>query len=665
MAKNVWSKVKSKSYYSSYWLGISDKKDYKSIFSENAPENTSRYDLFKLAGYKSAVANFVRILTQRNDIEVKFSVGADKNYTDGKSIILSPDLDGGEFDIAVGLALHEASHILYTDFTLLQQIGYKNSDFNLKDVWNCIEDFYIDSQTYKNSPGYRGYYQALYNKYFGAKEIIKGLNSKEFSVPTWHSYLFHLCNIRNPKRNLTALPDLKEIWETLDLKNIDRCSEPVDRLNLAHKIYEIIDRNVTFYSQKPTLDEGNESTDPSNQMSSDQSQDDSENSEPLENLTASAQKKLSTIIQRQREFFNGEPRRKRLNKRENELLKDVQEMNAEIRMVANSSDETSESKYGDSFTNPHGVRVVIVRNVNFDMIKRGVMRGHGMLDESSVANAHYRREFNHKVNNIARGVSNGKILAKKLQIRNEERITKTVRLKSGKVERRLLSELGFDNFDIFSKLNIKTYKPVTIHVSVDQSGSMAGERFEKSMELAACLASASLVIKNLHVVVTLRGETGDNPYLVYIFDSKKNTANDIMDIFPCACATGCTPEGLCFEAIESELKKQAQSSDMFFVNICDGTPGCGVTTGNGSRTTYSGYPARMHSKKQVIKMEKHGIKYKAYYLMDRHNDGYAVSSPFTDRNMEESYPGRVAYMNSPSELQVIAETFKQSLLDNL
>ena len=42
---------------------------------------------------------------------------------------------------------------------------------------NYVEDRRIDYYVFSSSPGYKGYYQALYDKYFNSKIIDKGLKS--------------------------------------------------------------------------------------------------------------------------------------------------------------------------------------------------------------------------------------------------------------------------------------------------------------------------------------------------------------------------------------------------------------------------------------------------------------------------------------------------------
>ena len=46
----------------------------------------------------------------------------DESYTDGKKVVLGANLDDKNFDVAVGLALHEGSHIKLSDFNVLRNL---------------------------------------------------------------------------------------------------------------------------------------------------------------------------------------------------------------------------------------------------------------------------------------------------------------------------------------------------------------------------------------------------------------------------------------------------------------------------------------------------------------------------------------------------------------
>lgn len=107
------------SSYSSYWLD-------NDIFKDDEDEDVvvERTDLertLRLAAARRAVSNFVNILTGRNDIPVKYSSGQ-MSYTDGKQVVIAADDNPANFDSMVGLALHEASHILLTNFTHIRQV---------------------------------------------------------------------------------------------------------------------------------------------------------------------------------------------------------------------------------------------------------------------------------------------------------------------------------------------------------------------------------------------------------------------------------------------------------------------------------------------------------------------------------------------------------------
>ena len=71
-----------------------------------------------MAAAQRAIANFVNIVTGKS-IPVKFQSN-DSSFTDGTTVTIGTKLDGKNFDPAVGLALHEGSHIAHTDFSLFK-----------------------------------------------------------------------------------------------------------------------------------------------------------------------------------------------------------------------------------------------------------------------------------------------------------------------------------------------------------------------------------------------------------------------------------------------------------------------------------------------------------------------------------------------------------------
>tara|TARA_R110002167_G_scaffold108439_1_gene276911 strand:- start:233 stop:583 length:351 start_codon:yes stop_codon:yes gene_type:complete len=94
-------------------------------------------------------------------------------------------------------------------------------------------------------------------------------------------------------------------------------------------------------------------------------------------------------------------------------------------------------------------------------------------------------------------------------------------------------------------------------------------------------------------------------------------------------ACGTTPEGLCFAAIMKEIVKDSRGKDSYFVNMCDGMPWF-----NG----YGGEAALDHTRRQVVKMRKEGIKVISYFIGQKRYGGeefqrmYGKDSQFINTN---------------------------------
>jgi hypothetical protein len=697
---NFW-KSRSSGYSSSnYWLKDSIFEKKQSYFFDDADtvEKESKYDHMQLAQYQRAISNFVRILTGRGDIQVKYNNGGN-SYTDGKTITLSPNIKEKEFDTAVGLALHEASHILYTDFPKLEEYMNGARPVNTSDqldqrkvLLNIVEDLYIDATTYRSAPGYRGYYSSLYQKYFGDKKIVEGLWSQDFAEPTWNNYLFHICNIRNPQRNLEALPGLEGMFNMLDLSNITRMSNFQDRIDLSVWLYEEINKYVDAtkeYQQQlqnqmvggaggdnneeemmKSLNELLEQMADQDEQKSDgdgsgneqegngggsgegkftasngvniQEEIEGTNALDLDKLSDKAKSQLKKLIEQQNEFIKGQPKKGKLSKSDQQKVDAWAEVDMEKKTVGANSEFSKK-----------GVPLYIINEITPNFITN-LGATYGLRDHV------YSRDQN-RINDA---INRGKLLAKKLQLRNEERSLKTSRLDSGKIDKRLLHEIGFDNFDIFSKVNINTYKPSYIHISIDQSGSMMGSKFEAAMEFAAMFATASKYINNIHLVISLRstfdgsGKSGwsryatqNTPYLMYIFDSKKHNIQYIRNTFPKASANNLTPEGLCFDGIMKDTIQKSANTEAYFINICDGEPYMKYSSDNGS-FDYQGDKARQHSKKQMQRMEQSGIKFITYFIGSRHDFGA----------VEKCYGKNAVHLQRADEIGVITKTMNKRLL---
>ena len=249
-----------------------------SIFNPGSQDRT-RADIMKMASVKRAITNFVKIVTNE-DLKVKYSSGK-MSYTDGKTVILSADaVKEKNFDAAVGLALHEGSHIKLSEFNLLIRLpdlipeslfinkrAMLNNISNpvvsesniakdievvkrIKGLMNWIEDRRVDYYIFSTSPGYMTYYKAMYKMYFENPVIDKALLSKSYRKENWDSYKFRIWNLTNPNRDLKSLKKLHEIFVKIDLANINRLKESKDSLKLAIDIYTIIAKTIVDEEKK-------------------------------------------------------------------------------------------------------------------------------------------------------------------------------------------------------------------------------------------------------------------------------------------------------------------------------------------------------------------------------------------------------------------------------
>jgi hypothetical protein len=652
---------KYNNYHSSFWLEEHD-FDEDIVFSSLSEQSVDTIKKYRLSSARKAISNFVSIATGKN-IPVTFATN--NSYTDGKSVVISGDIDKAEkFDIGVGLALHEGSHILLSDFELLRNLDSKipTSLFELaatknlgryqvidmvKNLGNIVEDRRIDNYIYKNAPGYREYYLKLYEHYFGDKAIEKGLESDDFKKENCESYMFRLINLMNKKSDLTSLKGLKEIWKLLDLKNIDRLKNSIDTHNVALEIASVIftnidvvenqnnnqsagqgepdeqgegnqqdgdagdmkgDENETPSSNGPSMSsdaDGGNSMSESSEGESSEGESDSNEGKSSNSLSDSALKKLNRIIKQQKEFLDGDVKKKKITKTLENEITSVESQGAEIVHV------------GEGLHNSKGCDVIVLKNLTKKMLED---------DSFGMAYAYQdwktgKKSLNQviKSDDFSKAEMMGTVMGKKLQVRNESRNTIFNRQKNGKIDGRMIATLGFDNENVFSQTFVDKFKKANIHLSIDASGSMGGRKWRETMINAIALAKATSMISNLELQITFRYSDNDLPVIVFAYDSRKDSFQKIKSIFPYLKECGTTPEGLTFEAIQKMLVPASNDVDSFFVNISDGEP----TFGN-RNIQYGGMAACEHTKKQVNKIKANGIGVLSYFVSD--NDYYSEGS---------------------------------------
>ena len=251
--------------YSDFWLDKDQIDQYIPDEEKESGKANFSIDLIQLAAYRKVISNFVSILTGQN-VPVQFFTNSDRNSTDGKTVWLSSTIrKKSDFDWSVGLALHEGSHVIKSDFNVLKtmfariplplpqhlkdkakakHITNEQLAYLCKWVLNVVEDRYVDSYIYNEAPGYRGYYRAMYKRLWNSEEVSKVLESDMYRLPNLAAYEYRVINLTNPSTNLLALPGLVKIAELLNLQDIFRLTTTQERLNVSLEIVEVIIDNL-------------------------------------------------------------------------------------------------------------------------------------------------------------------------------------------------------------------------------------------------------------------------------------------------------------------------------------------------------------------------------------------------------------------------------------
>jgi|TARA_R110000824_G_scaffold18655_6_gene73503 hypothetical protein len=639
-------------------------------------------DLIGLSGYQRAIGNFVNIVTGQN-IPVKFATRG-YSYTDGKSVVISSSINEKTFDIAVGLALHEGSHIKLTDFEAFKQLAHGDdldndtlAAFNdkghsdsvvyetLKNLTNWVEDRRIDRFIFDTSPGYKGYYHAMYDKYFHSKVIDKALLSTEYRTEDLESYMMRIINLTNSNRQLLALKGLKEIWEIVDLKNISRLKSTQDAIAVAQKILLVILSNIEAKPKPeetpgPGIPEDDSTGDES--IDSNSSDDQSGNAAPGDSdspatsstnddgteaseLSDRQKRMLKNALQKQEEFIGDKISKGKLSKADASTLNAIQQAGCSYKDVdmGNAID-----RWGDK--QPGKTKVIVVTNFTKTLV------------ESNEFGILHSFQNSDNVNAVRDGIRLGSILGKKLKVRSEERSTKFTRKDAGKMDQRLIAELGFGNSNIFRQTYVDKYKDLNLHISIDASGSMYGDKWQKALTSAVAVIKAASMTSNINVQLTIRsthstggsGRSGVLPLIVMAYDSRKDKISKVKSLFPHMSPGGTTPESLTFDAIMDQFVEGSSNNDSYFLNYSDGAP-----MFSNDDIYYSGDRAIKHTAKMVKKMNSKGIEVMSYFIEGR---GYYSDSDTKD--FRRMY-GKAAQFINPVNMMDVARTLNKKFLQKV
>ena len=279
-------------------------------------------------------------------------------------------------------------------------------------------------------------------------------------------------------------------------------------------------------------------------------------------LTPKELNKLTKALAKQKDFIKGETKKSKLSKSEKAQVDAIESSKAEIKDV---NEEATRTRYdGTKYSYMTENKVVVINQI-----------GEGTSNITGMLMSYNKASHETAVNN---GFRLGKMLAKKLQVRNDDIKTQMNRQRKGKIDKRLLADLGLGNTKIFEQTYITTTQDAGIHISIDASGSMNGKRFTNALTMATAIAVAMEAVGGIRVRIDVRSDegsmlvSGSTPTVLVAYDSRKDRLTHIRKYFPKLSTSGGTPEGICFRAIEKLITAEHNSKDVYFINLSDGEP---------------------------------------------------------------------------------------------
>lgn len=629
--------------YSSFWMDDDKYNRFSGLSSHNASYSTDLVKIVKLLNYRKAVTNFVKIVTKQ---EIPVSWYGGSSYTDGKSINLTTDIKDTNFDVVVGLALHEASHIVLSDFSLLQKIAQNTEptvkDFLdrmphwvsesemksfIKDVLNWVEDRRIDHFIFSTSPGYKAYYHKMYDHYWNSKDIHKGFLSAKLANPTdLQHWLFNIINTLNPSFNPAAMPGLSEVVKLIDVRNISRLQSSADSLAVALAVAGVVadqmipgqggnDSNQSQNQQdedKPqgagSSDTGGQKADQNSENGTPESGGDDNSSNPGDDqieLTPDEMAAIEKAFAEQKEFLRGETGKKVGTNKLQKSLTQMQDSAMTVQTVGEGAVKSCTAVVFDlakdaaRFAQYHSL--VAQKEELRKAPKRDNAKYTQVSDQITTLHEAFRdfETYLHdeRLKLIQTGLEYGALLGKKLTMHNESRERIDNRLRTGKMDAKRIAHAGYGIEGIFKQIHIDKYKQAVIHISVDASGSMNGNKWNSALKMVAAIGKAISTTQNIRLQVSFRSTTDNKsePLIYFAYDSKINDLAHLVRVLQLMGCNSLTPEGLCFEAMLKQhmLIGGSTEVDSYFLNISDGEPSC---------SGYHGSSAVRHTKQWVQRL---------------------------------------------------------------
>tara|TARA_Y100001936_G_scaffold64121_1_gene63001 strand:+ start:68 stop:1507 length:1440 start_codon:yes stop_codon:yes gene_type:complete len=476
---------------------------------------------------------------------------------------------------------------------------------------------------------------------------------------------------------LNVLPDLDKIYNLVFVKNHpSTLKDTKDAYKVALEVYNVILDNLDDGIEETNEDTGEVTTKPASEGGEESSESGGGDGEPKTlsdeefeglkeamssgdvsrghsngsdiQLTEAQKKQLDRAFEKQKDFVDGKTKKTKLAKKYAGELKSIEESGMRLTEVGGKGFgdyDYRTGEYGKGKTN-----CVVIDRITDSLVDNNLCE--------ALRERYYRNDD--MVSTIAEGMRLGTMLGKKLKVRNESRDTKWTRKDSGRIDKRLIAELGFGNDRVFSSVFTDSYADAHLHISIDASGSMSGDKWTNTIKATVAICKAASMIQGLTVDVSVRYTSysrsnyrrsdSERPAILMAYDSRKNKMSHIKKYWKSLGVSGTTPEGLCYQAIMDKISEGSKDKESYFLNFSDGMP-----MFSNSDLSYYNEQAVRHTKNQVKDIRAKGVKVISYYIGSEYD---------SDRYMGDfkKMYGKDAKFIDVSSVSALAKTMNKKFL---
>lgn len=450
-------------------LGWEDTLPKDSAYSEAILHPKTVKDLYRNA--MSIARNMIASMGHPYKVTVK--INNNENCTNAKTVWVATKVFddkelslGKKLDVFIGEAVHEGSHLLYSDFELFKKMPNNRV---LHSIQNVIEDEMIERRLGEDCPGLANFLKATKYYYFGKKEKEEGpVNQK---IARCFNAILKL--IRYP-----AAMSIEEVEEFVDILIKTReiltpyPENTAEAITAAEEVYELIKE---FIEDQDDEDE-NESDGESNGESGEDGEEggcgkggngSGKNAKSKKPLT---DEEIEKILEKILEAIED-------NLRQNGQKIEEEDMSQAAKIDGHliAKDAEGELEIGDN---------AVVVNKEPDKNK-------------------YRKTLNAVKKYIP-------AVAKALAIHGHERNTYQTGLKRGVLDGNKIAEAIQGSKNVFCRQEIIRPDRVNISLLIDESGSMDGIREELARQTAVLINEAVGNVPN--VELNIYGYTNDYQY---------------------------------------------------------------------------------------------------------------------------------------------------------